>query len=213
MNIYSSVNNMTKYITPLVYLWLMFILSGCGSSKVNELQPGDVILAFGDSLTVGYGVDKQDSYPSILQALSGFKVINAGVSGETTTQGLKRLPETLEAHQPKLVILLEGGNDVLRNQKTTVIKANLESMIAMIHQSGAEVILIGAPEKKLFGSSLDLYSELSDTYQVPLEDDIVASLMRRASMKSDYVHFNEKGYRALAEAVYELMQESGAVSH
>ncbi|BCN93172.1 arylesterase [Thiomicrorhabdus immobilis] len=170
-----------------------------------------MVIAFGDSLTAGYGVDKSQSYPSILAKLTGLNVVNAGISGETTTQGLKRLPEVLEQHQPKLVILLEGGNDVLQKVAESKIKSNLKQMIQLIKQSGASVLLVGVPEKRLFGSALDLYSELASELEIPLEEDIVASLMKRPSMKSDYVHFNQQGYQAMAEAIYEQLQNRGAV--
>ena len=188
------------------------LLSSCSQSKLPVLQPDDVVLAFGDSLTAGYGVDKTQSYPSVLANLIGLKVINAGISGETTAEGLERLPEVLETHQPKLVILLEGGNDVLQKVSEAQIKSNLKQMIQLVQQSGAAVLLVGVPEKKLFGSSLDLYSELASEHDIPTEDDIVANLMKRLSMKSDYVHFNAQGYQALAQAIYEALQSSGAIA-
>ncbi|MEA1989646.1 MAG: arylesterase [Pseudomonadota bacterium] len=187
------------------------LLSSCSQAKLPELQPEDVVVAFGDSLTAGYGVDKTQSYPSVLANITGLKVINAGISGETTAEGLERLPEILETHQPKLVILLEGGNDVLQKVSEPQIKSNLKQMIQLIQQSGAAVLLVGVPEKKLFGSSLELYSELASEHEIPIEGDIVASLMKRLSMKSDYVHFNALGYQAMAQALYEALQTSGAI--
>ncbi|GAB6070520.1 arylesterase [Thiomicrorhabdus hydrogeniphila] len=170
-----------------------------------------VIMAFGDSLTAGYGVNKTQSYPNVLANLTGLKVVNAGVIGETTQQGLNRIDKLLETHQPGLVILLEGGNDVLQKVPTATIKDNLRQMILKIQAHGVAVVLIGVPPKKLFADSMDLYSELSDEFNIPLEDDIVASLIMKPSMKSDYVHFNAKGYQALAEAIYKKVQDSGAV--
>jgi len=188
------------------------LLSSCSQSKLPVLQPDDVVVAFGDSLTMGYGVDKTQSYPSVLASITGLKVINAGVSGETTTEGLERLPKVLETHQPKLVILLEGGNDVLQKVSEPQIKSNLKQMVQLIQQSGSAVLLVGVPEKKLFGNSLDLYSELASEHDIPIEEEIVASLMKRLSMKSDYVHFNAQGYQAMAQAIYEALQSSGAIA-
>jgi len=191
----------------------VLLLSSCSQAKLPLLQTEDVVVAFGDSLTAGYGVDKTQSYPSVLANITGLKVINAGISGETTAEGLERLPEVLETHQPKLVILLEGGNDVLQKVSEPQIKSNLKQMIQLIQQSGAAVLLVGVPEKKLFGSSLELYSELASEHDIPIEEDIVASLMKRLSMKSDYVHFNALGYQAMAQAIYEALQTSGAISN
>ena len=111
------------------------------------------------------------------------------------------------------MILLEGGNDVLQKVSETQIKSNLKQMIQLIQESGVAVLLIGVPEKKLFGSSLDLYSELASEHDIAIEEDIVVSLMKRLSMKSDYVHFNAQGYQAMAQAIYESLQTNGAISN
>lgn len=193
-------------------IWLNIAsLSACSSAKLPAIQQDDVIVAFGDSLTAGYGVAKPFSYPSVLAEMTGLTVVNEGVSGETTAQGLERLDQVLETHSPKLVILLEGGNDVLQKVPEVQIKANLAKMINIIQNSGSAVLLVGVPEKKLFGSSLDLYSELAKEFEIPLEEDIVANLMTRPSMKSDYVHFNQQGYQAMAEAIYQTLKSSGAI--
>ncbi|WP_040725369.1 GDSL-type esterase/lipase family protein [Thiomicrorhabdus sp. Kp2] len=197
-------------------LFILFIsilcLSSCSSHKLPTLKSDDVILAFGDSLTAGVGVQKSESYPTVLAQLTGLQVINAGVTGETTTEGLKRLPELLNKYKPGLVILLEGGNDVLQKVPESQIKANLAKMIQSIQNSGSAVLLVGAPEKKLFGNSLELYAELANEFNIPIEEDIVANLMKRLSMKSDYVHFNQQGYQAMAEAIYKQLISSGAIN-
>ena len=185
-------------------------LTGCSKPQLTSLNSESVILAFGDSLTFGYGVTPAHSYPAVLESLGGVKVINGGVSGETTAEGLLRLPALLEEHKPSIVVLLEGGNDVLQKVPEPQIEANLRRMIELIQSRGAQVVLIGVPEKKIFGSALPLYERLAEQYHVPLEAEIVASLIKRPSMKSDFVHFNEKGYAALAEAIYEIMVEHGA---
>jgi acyl-CoA thioesterase-1 len=195
----------------MAILFSALLLNGCQQHKLPELKQGAVILAFGDSLTVGYGVNKEQSYPSILGQLSAFKVINAGVSGETTALGLKRLEAVLEKHQPQLLILFEGGNDILQKVPLETIQQNLAQMIELAQAKHISVLLIGIPEKKLFGDTEPLYEELADLYKIPLEGDIVATLMTRASMKSDFVHFNALGYQTLAEAIYKTLQNSGAL--
>ena len=187
------------------------ILSACSQPSLPILKEGDVILAFGDSLTLGYGVKTELSYPAVLQKLSGHKVINAGISGETTAEGLERISNVLDKHQPALLILLEGGNDVLRKVPEAMIQQNLARMIELTQSRGIPILLVAVPPKKLFSSSLELYAELSEIYQIPLEDDSVASLVMRPSMKSDYIHFNEKGYQVLAEDIYKKLQSAGAL--
>lgn len=195
-----------------ILLTFTMFLTSCSKPQLAPLNSESIILAFGDSLTFGYGVDPVHSYPSVLEKLGNVQVINAGVSGETTAEGLLRLPMLLEEHNPSIVVLLEGGNDVLQRVPELQIAENLRKMIELIQDHGAQIVLVGVPEKKLFGDALPLYESLADEYQVPLEAEIVASLIKRPSMKSDFVHFNEKGYAALAEAIYEMMIEHGAYS-
>lgn len=204
-------NKVGVFVRMNLLVALFLVLSGCADYKLPPLAENARILAFGDSLTLGVGVPPAQSYPAILARLSGREVINAGVSGETTAQGLERLPELLERHQPALLILFQGGNDVLKNVPAETVKANLGRMIEMAQQKGIAVLLVGVPQKELFADTADWYGDLSEEYGVPLEEETVANLMGRLSMKSDYVHFNQKGYQALAEAIYQKLQGSGAL--
>lgn len=189
----------------------LLVLGACGNDRLAELPDDAVLLAFGDSLTAGNGVSEAEAYPAILRSLTGMTVINAGISGEVTSEGLARLPDLLNQHSPDLVILLEGGNDILQNRSMSEAKANLARMIELSRNSGAAVVLIGVPRKSLFASTAEIYQELAEEYEVPLEGGIVGSLLKKPSMKSDAVHFNAAGYRALAEAVFELLEDAGAL--
>lgn len=201
---------------PLLLALMVFahavVLGACSSDPELKTLPTDaVVLAFGDSLTAGYGVTPDVAYPAVLESLTGRTVVNAGVSGELTQEGLERLPGLLEMHSPALVIILEGGNDILRNQSLSAAKANLARMIKITQDQGADVVLVGVPTKTLFAKTAAFYAELAEEHQVPLENDIIGSLIKRREMKYDSVHFNAAGYQALAEAIHVLMQESGAL--
>lgn len=206
-----SIFQIARIVPVAAIVFLLIALSGCTPSKLEPLPQNGTILAFGDSLTAGVGVTKDNSYPSALAELSGLTVINSGVSGETTAEGLKRLQEVLDNIKPDLLILLEGGNDILRNKSLSETKANLASMIELAQRNKIPVVLIGVPQKALFSNSAPLYGELADEYQLVFDDSLIADLQRSPSFKSDYVHFNEKGYRKMATAIYELLKEEGAL--
>lgn len=191
---------------------LLILLLNCSSdSKLQPLADDTVILAFGDSLTFGVGSKPEFSYPSQLAQLTGLQVINAGVSGEVTDDGLIRLKEKLETMQPDLIILLEGGNDILRNKSFNSIKSNLSKMILLAKKDNIPVILIGVPKKSLFSDTASFYSELAEHHQLVFEGEIISDLIRSPSMKSDSVHFNQQGYRKLAENIYQLLVDNGAL--
>jgi len=195
-------------------VWLIIavlLLSACTESALSPLKPGDVIVAFGDSLTAGKGVSQDKAYPVVLSELTGFTVINAGISGETTEEGLDRLPDVLDRENPSLLILFEGGNDILRNYDLSETKQNLDAMINIAKEQGVQVALVGLPRKQLLSSTAGFYNELADEHKLPIQDKIVASLLRKPAMKSDSVHFNAKGYRALAQSIAQMLREAGAL--
>ncbi len=190
---------------------LVCLLIGCDSTtKLTPLDPDATILAFGDSLTYGIGVEKHASYPAVLEELTGFTVINAGISGETTSQGVKRFARTLDQYNPELVVLLEGGNDILRNHPPATIRSNLSRMIQIAQSRNIPIILIGVPEKKLFSSSAPYYSELAESHNLAFDKDILSQLLKSAKYKSDPIHLNAAGYRKFAENIEQLMRDHGA---
>ena len=189
----------------------VLMLQSCGQSKLTPIPPQGTILAFGDSLTAGVGVEPPQSYPSVLSELSGRQVINAGVSGEVTAAGLERLPEVLDQTKPTVLILLEGGNDILRNQDLEATKQNLAAMIELAQERDVEVVLVGVPAKSLFSDVMPFYKELAKDYKLAFEDDLVASLLRQSDYKSDEIHLNEQGYRVMAESIHELLVDEGAL--
>ena len=195
----------------LLIILYVCLLQACSESPSLNFVPHDgVVVAFGDSLTVGVGASSEANYPSVLEELSYRRVVNAGVSGEVTKDGLLRLPTVLAEENPNLVILLQGGNDILRNKKHQKVKQNLADMITMIQAHGSDVILIGVPEKKLFSDVAPLYEELADEFNLVLIDETLSELLKDNEYKSDAVHLNAKGYKKLAEVIHEKLTEFGA---
>jgi lysophospholipase L1-like esterase len=169
------------------------------------------VLAFGDSLTFGYGVSREFSYPAVLAQQIQREVINAGISGEISADGLKRLSGALDRWRPELVIICHGGNDVLRRMDARQTEANLRAMINLVRGTGAEVVLIAVPKFGLFPKAAKYYSTIADDTGVPIEMDVLAELVSDNSKKSDQVHLNQAGYRDMALAVEKLMAAEGAI--
>lgn len=205
-------NRLNKYLQVAAVLAVTLLLTGCNAPKLQPIAKEGTILAFGDSLTVGVGTNIKNSYPAVLAELSGLNVVNAGVSGETTDRGLKRLAKEIERTFPDLIIIIEGGNDVLQNRNPSEIKANLQGMIVLAKSRNIPVVLIGIPQKSLFFvNSAPLYEELAEQFQLVFDGELIADLQTDISLKSDHVHFNEKGYRAMADSIYNLLKKSGAL--
>ena len=196
----------------LAFLLMTLLLQACSDDKLlSRVSESGVILAFGDSLTSGVGVNPDNSYPSALAKLTGRKVVNAGISGEVTKQGLARLAKVIDKTNPELLILLQGGNDILRNHNLAETKRNLSAMISLAKDQGVQVVLVGVPKKQLFSDSAPFYIELAEEHQVVLEAELISTLLRKPRFKSDSVHFNEIGYLKMAEEIHQLLRDNGAL--
>ena len=190
---------------------VLFLLIACGESpSLVPLGTDAKILAFGDSLTFGTGAKAPESYPAVLSQLSAREVIRSGVPGELSGAGLRRLPQVLAEHQPDLVILCHGGNDLLRKQSRAAAAQNIETMIRSIQDIGAQVILVGVPAPSLLLSDADFYEQVAEKTEVLYAEGIVSSILADAALKSDPAHPNAAGYRKFAQELFELMRSAGA---
>ena len=196
----------------LFALVAILLLAACERAPtLPKLNPHDVIVAFGDSLTHGTGAASDTAYPAVLATLTGRTVINAGVPGDTTTTGLARLPEVLAEHRPRLVLLCLGGNDMLRKHPAAATENNLRLLVQTIRASGAEVMLIAVPQPTLFGGAPDFYTRVARDMQLPLEDDVFNAVLKDNRFKADPIHANAAGYRVVAERLAEFLREAGAL--
>lgn len=206
--------NVNRYVKLACAVFVLFLLLSCSENtpKLAPLANDAVILAFGDSLTFGTGAKPEESYPAVLQQLIKIPVINAGVPGEVSQDGLKRLASSLDEHQPDLIILCHGGNDMLRKKSPAQTKSNLKSMILLAQQHGASVILLGVPKPTLFSlKSAPFYADLAAEFSIPINGEIIPNILGDNSVKADTIHPNAKGYQLIADQVRNLLHKSGAI--
>lgn len=191
---------------------LFFLISSCSDeSKLTPLSTNYPILAFGDSLTYGTGAKTGQDYPSQLSKQLNIPVINAGIAGEVSSDGLKRLPMLLDKHQPQLLILAHGGNDILRKLPRDNLKSNLLGMIKHSQERGIQVVILGIPEPGIFISSADVYEEVAKQKNIPIENNLLANIISNKSLKSDTVHPNQEGYKTMATGILKFLQKNGAI--
>ena len=200
----------TTFLAIVVFLCITLLVIVQKNKSVSHdvvLKESSVVLAFGDSLTYGFGAKYDLSYPKHMERKTGLTIINAGVNGEFSSEGLIRLPNLLEEHNPDVVILCHGGNDILNKLSSSELKSNLLSMIKLIKQNDIEVLLIGVPDFSLFSfDTHDIYKEVADETNVLFEDDVLTDIELDRSLKSDYVHPNEKGYEMMADAFIKILK-------
>ncbi len=203
-----------KYIIAIVFVVLILLTLSNKSTNMNILLQHNTILAFGDSLTYGYNTQPSKSYPTVLSNLTGLKVINAGINGETSDEGLQRLPKLLEDKSIKLMILCFGGNDIIQRKSIASIKNNLKTMINMAKIKKIDVLLVSVPNLSLFGlSPLELYEEVAEEENIPLVSGVLADILSNPALKSDQIHPNALGYKQMADKIYENLKENGWISN
>ncbi|MFA6629411.1 MAG: GDSL-type esterase/lipase family protein [Sulfuricurvum sp.] len=202
---------MRRLIFVLIILTIAMILFKTITTPKKHLpyfRPDERILAFGDSLTFGYGAARSESYPDNLQRTLKRRVINDGIPGELSEQGLIRLRTSISRYRPRLLLLCHGGNDILHNIDDRRLRYNLEQMIIYAHAHGVDVILIGVPKFSLLHlSEHPVYVELAKQYNLPIEGDILSTILHDNRYKSDYVHPNKAGYVIMAAAVEKVVRE------
>ena len=200
---------MLKYLLIILAIIGLIFFFKKETPEVIKLNPTDKILAFGDSITYGYTESENESYPYLLSQSTNTQVINAGINGDTSQDGLQRLPALLEDNSIKLILLCFGGNDILQNLPLGELKNNLKKMIQLAKAKNVDVILISVPKVSDLGlSSMNLYSTVAKEENVELMDDLLVHILSRSSLKNDYIHPNAKGYRYMADQIFKHLKSN-----
>jgi len=204
-------------VVALVAIWFLFFRSDSNETVISNIpardtgESGLTIIAFGDSLTAGYGLPVSDSYPAQLETALRAKglsvsIINSGVSGETTRGNLERA-KFIRSQNPDIVILGIGGNDALRNLPVSETKSNIEETVKVL-QSGENppvVILLkmqgpinsGLAYKRDFDA---IYEEVAKSYNLILVPFLTAELFLDSANKlNDGIHYNATGYQKVVD--------------
>jgi acyl-CoA thioesterase-1 len=204
---------MSRSIVILLCLWLPW---AAAAAPDTPRQPA-VILVYGDSLSAGHGVALDKGWVSLLATRVqhegyGFQVVNASVSGETTTGGLARLPHALAAHAPAIVIVELGANDGLRGLPLATTRTNLESIMSLAAGAHRTVVLLGMQMPPNYGERYTrefaaLYPEMARLHHAALVPFLLEGVADRpALMQADGLHPNERGQAILLDNVWPVLK-------
>ncbi|WP_180164100.1 MULTISPECIES: arylesterase [unclassified Acinetobacter] len=201
-------NRLLSYLLAIALMFCPMLLSA------------KTIMILGDSLSAGYGVSVQQGWVHLLQKRldqqypKQHKVVNASVSGETTSGALARLPKLLQTHRPDLVVIELGGNDGLRGQPPAQIKKNLAQLIQKSQQAKSKVILFGMKIPPNYGKAYSQafennYQVLSQQYKVKLLPFFMQGVAGHKNlMQQDQIHPNAKAQTILLNNAYPLIKAS-----
>jgi len=190
--------------------------AGCRKSpKLAAIAPGQTVLAFGDSVTFGTGAAPGEDWPSLLALKTGWRIVNAGIPGDTAQNGKARIQGLLDEHRPALVIIEIGGNDFLRRQTPKNVKEDIRHIVKAVQQAGAQVALVSVPELSVLGivagkpSDSPIYEELADDEKVHLVPNVFSEILARPELCADRIHPNALGYQQMATGIHARLQAVG----
>lgn len=186
----------------LIVLWGIFREKNTVKNFPNEHQ---TIVAFGDSLTAGYGAPGGSSYPDYLGQLLGRPVVNLGLSGELAVHAPERLGEVLD-YQPYMVLIEFGANDFMQQRSTEAAVAAVRHIVDEVQAAGAIAVIIdvGGPG---MGNYTKAYRELAKEKKALFVPGILGGILTKSGLKSDVVHPNAKGYKIVADRVHKVIKK------
>lgn len=187
----------------ILFSVLCFALTGCARQEVkNQDSQGKNIICFGDSITFGYGVSPGEGYPSRLAKMTKIPVINMGIDGDTSTEALKRLDSDVLDREPLLVLIEFCGNDFLRKVPREVTVSNIGQMIDRIQARGAMAAVVDVSAGMFLSEYRSAFKKLAKEKQALLIPSVLNGIITNPSLKSDFLHPNQKGYKIIAQTIY-----------
>ena len=198
-----------RVLRAAAYVFVAIALLGCGGDSFDSVRnlrsTNEAIVCLGDSLTEGVGANGGEDYPSVLSRELAFPVLNHGRRGDTTALALARLSEVLDGN-PRLVIVLLGGNDFLRQVPRAETKKNLAELVRRIQAQGAMVAIAGMRLGIFTDEYSPIYEETAKQLGAFYIPQVMQGILTDAKLKSDPIHPNGAGYRLMGQRIAEKIR-------
>ncbi|MEI6631791.1 MAG: GDSL-type esterase/lipase family protein [bacterium] len=199
----------TEYRRLICVFTLLLVVSlsaGCTRKEIVNLHSkGKNIICFGDSISFGYGVNPGEDYPTVLSKLVAIPVINAGLDGDTSRDGLRRIDIDALDKEPLLVIVEFGGNDFLKKLPKADTLKNVSQMVDKIHAKGAMAAIVDISAGMFFRDYRIALRKLASEKGVIFIPSILKGIITSPQLKSDFLHPNADGYVIVAKRVYRVI--------
>ena len=191
------------------FLYLIFILIfliACGKHEPKNYPNSNTdIIAFGDSLTYGYGAARGESYPAYLSEMLGREVINLGISGDTSAMGLARIKE-IKRYDPYMVLIEFSANDFFRKVPKNQTENNLKEIVRQVQDMGAIAVLVDTGGAYPMDTYTKIHKRIAAEYNTLFVPGIMDGIYNKQALKSDQIHPNSKGYKIVAERVKKVIE-------
>ncbi|MFZ9708210.1 MAG: arylesterase [Steroidobacteraceae bacterium] len=197
--------------------WLLLAGTPILAAANSEAPRAPALLVLGDSISAGYGLTSGEGWVALLQARLkaqgyGYRVVNASVSGETTTGGLARLPRALAVHRPAIVVIELGGNDGLRGLPLETSRANLDQMVRLSKDAGAQVLLLGMKIPPNYGPRYargfeQMFREIAARHRLAFEPFFLERIALEPGMlQADGLHPTAKAQPVMLETLWPTLR-------
>lgn len=200
----------------LLIIFFAIHVSACDSKRQYSAIPAkSTVVILGDSLTYGTGAGKGEDYVSILARKTGWNIINAGLPGNTSLDGLERLPAILAGNKIDLLIIELGGNDFLQRLPEKETAYNLKAILAQAKARNIQTVLLAIPEFNPIGAAIGnlsdhpLYEKIAKETNTPLIEDAFSEVLEKNGLKADQIHPNAEGYRLVEAQVRNTLIKIG----
>ncbi len=188
-------------------IFVLFLLLGCGKQEVKNYPNSNTdIIAFGDSLTYGYGAGRDESYPAYLSEMLGREVVNLGVSGDTSAMGLARINE-IKRYSPYMVLIEFSANDLFRKIPKAQTEKNLKEIVRQVQNMGAIAVLVDTGGAFPMDAYTTIQKQIAEDYNTLFVPGIMDGIYNKKSLKSDQIHPNDAGYKIVAEKVNKVIED------
>lgn len=207
----------------LLMVWVLILASACGAGHQYHALPAKAnVVILGDSLTYGTGAGEGEDYPSLLASHTGWNVINAGVPGNTSANGLARLPALLATHisgelKINLLIVELGGNDFLKKVPEAETVANLKAILMQAKVNNIQTLILAIPKFSPMGAAFgslsdhELYEKIADETGAALVEDLFSDVLGNYQLKADPIHPNTKGYQVVENELRQALSGLGFI--
>jgi len=191
----------------MLAIFVSLLLAGCGAGHYRNSPPTATgpWIAFGDSLTQGFGAAEGHDYPTVLEKKLGIPILNEGVGGDTSAEGLLRLPAVV-GKNPRVVLLCFGGNDSLQSLPMSETFSHIGTMIDELQRHGSFVVLIGIRSASVFDKYEARFKRLAKEKKVFYIPNMLEGLLNEPKWMSDMVHPNDEGYERIASRLEQALR-------
>lgn len=199
-------NNITIAILFLIIALLVAIFFK-PSKITNYPSVGSSIVMLGDSLTYGVGASEGKDLPALLSKKIGMHVVNMGVPRETTGEGLKRVEKVIDTN-PRVVLVLLGGNDYLQHVPQEETFRNIDEIVTTLQEFGAVVVLLGIQGGILSDSYASEFKKIAKNRGTLYVPNVLDGIIGHNELMSDQVHPNDDGYEIIAKKIYPVLKKA-----